>query len=168
MKPRGGFTLLEAVIALGLWLILSAGVLFVLRFSAENSARILEQQNAFENARISMDALIMNFQMSRRVTIQRDGEIMRTLTFVQNSHANDGGIQFHYVAGEEILTIGQRNRSNEFSSGIAFVRIVYVNNRVEITVTTSCLTCDSGCQMACDGRITLEGSVCVKYKEIII
>jgi type II secretory pathway pseudopilin PulG len=179
MKNKKGFTLLEAVIALALWLVLSAGVFFAWQHSAQSSAMLFERQNAFENARISMDAIIMNFQMARRINLQTDGrDVLQTLTL--NQHFRDGSVPRNCLGGRpwncnethfanytfsfnanasptsvrfQRLEFG----NNEFAENIAEIIIQYVDGRMEITITTGC-----------DEPIVLEGSVCVRYKCLVV
>jgi len=162
-KARGGFTLLEAVIALALWLILSAGIFLVWQHSALSGTSLLERQSAFENARISMDALIMNFQMARRITLQTDSnDILQRLTLNQrnpqgqwqdytfrfNLNAAPGSARHHR------LEFGD----NEFAENIAEIRIEYIDeSRMQITITTGC-----------EVPIILEGSVDARYKNVVV
>jgi hypothetical protein len=56
------------------------------------------------------------------------------------------------------LEIGSRPTFNEFASGIADIRIKYIEgSRMRITIVTGC-----------DKPQTLEGSVCVRHKHVRI
>jgi type II secretory pathway pseudopilin PulG len=155
-----GFTLLEAIIALALWLILSAGVFLVWQHSAMAGAGMLERQSAFENARITMDALIMNFQMSRSIEIWTNADTLQSMALEQrnpNGEWHDYRFRFNPSTGR--LDIGQplpRPVWNEFSSDLAGIQIVYIpGSRLLITVETNCAE-----------PITLSGSVCVRDKYV--
>ena len=157
------YTLLEVVIALALWLILSTGIFLVWQHSALSGAHLLEQQNAFENARLSMDALIINFQLARKITLQTDSNnVLQLLTLNQR---NPLGIFEDYVfrfnvnaspasAQYQRLEFG----NNEFAANIAEIKIIYIDgNHMDITVTTGC-----------DEPIVLHGSVDVSYKDVTV
>ncbi|MCL1845820.1 MAG: prepilin-type N-terminal cleavage/methylation domain-containing protein [Defluviitaleaceae bacterium] len=153
-RKKSGFTLLELVIALSLWMILSASVFFVWQHAANAGADMLGQQYAFENARITMDVLLVNLQLARRVEIVQDGEILRTLFVWQYSLADP--YQIHFIAPSAIVTIGQRLGGNTFATNIASVRLEYLHeSRVRVTVVSTC-----------DEAIELVGSVCVRGKYV--
>ena len=163
-----GITLLEITIALGLWLILSSGVFLILQHSAQASAELMARQSAFENARGSMDVLVMNMQMARSITLTADSnDSMREL--VLNQRQLYGGSwrwhNFHFffdVTAPYGATRYQRLRfsgyGNEFARNIANVQIAYLDNsRMRIIITT-----------ACEEPIILESSVDVRYKEVTV
>ena|GEM_PF-663569 len=153
-----GFTLLELTVALALWAILSMGVFFVWQHAANAGADMMEQQYAFENARITMDALLMNLQLARQVEIGTDGDMLRTLYATQLETAIATNVyEIHFIAHDEIVTIGQRNAANTFATNIAAVRLEYLHgNRMRVTVVS-----------ACNEPITLTGSVCVLGTTVI-
>ena len=163
VKSRSGLTLLEAVIALALWLVLSIGIFLVWQHTALSGADMIERQTAFENARISMDALIMNFQLARRITLQTDSnDVLQRLTLNQR---NPLGIFENYVFRFNVNALpasAQFQRlefgNNEFAANIAEIKITYVDdNRMVIKIITGC-----------DDPIILHGSVDVRYKPVEI
>ena len=163
MKSRKGFTLMEVTIALALWLILSAGVFFVWQHSAHSGMALLEQQSAFENARISMDALIMNFQMAQTITLQTDNnDILQLLTLTQRDpqgRLHDYRFYFDVNAAEGTakhhrLEFGT---NNEFAANIAEIRIIHNADHMQITITTGC-----------EEPIILRGSACVRFKCVTV
>lgn len=164
MKSRGGFTLLEAAVALALWLILSGAVFLVWQHSALSALSdtgMLERQSAFENARITVDALKMNFQMAREITLQTDAnDRLQMLTLNQRDPFgawHDYRIRFNVNTGR--LDFGQPPPGswNEFASGLAEVQIIYLGGRMRIIVKTDCAE-----------PIELEGSVCVRHKYVTV
>jgi len=163
-KTKGGFTLLEAVIALGLWVILMGGIFLLWHHSAASSVRMLQQQSAFENARIAMDALKMNFQLARRfeLTTNADG-VLESLVLNQIPPTSSGSwhdFRFDFDITRSPDSVRYQRLEfggNEFASGLAEIRIVYAGERVEITVITGC-----------DPPIILHGSVCVRFKEATV
>lgn len=161
--PCSGFTLFEAVIALALWLILSLGIFLVWQHSALMGAELLERQSAFENARISMDALIMNFKLSRRITLYTDGnDVLQLLVLNQlNPQGRFKNYTFRFNANASLGTARHHRLdfgNNEFASNIAKIQIQYIKeSRMQITITTGC-----------PNPIILEGSVDVRYKDVVV
>jgi hypothetical protein len=167
-KIRRGFTLLEAVIALALWLLLSAGVFLVWQHSASSSEVLFARQNAFENARISMDALIMNLQMAHRIRIVNNVHGFRRLD-LQPRQGPNPYYQFHFEMAAAQLNLGfvanadnrphDFSRGNEFASNIAEIKMEYdcENKIMNITIKTDC-----------NEPIILQGSVDVRYKYVVV
>ncbi|MCL1877239.1 MAG: hypothetical protein FWF80_00100, partial [Defluviitaleaceae bacterium] len=156
-KKSGGFTLLELTIALSLWMILSVGVFFVWQHAANAGSDMLEQQYAFENARITMDAILMNLQMAHEITVSRNGDVLETLHVRQLDPDREwDNYRIHFIPSDEIVTMGLRNAANTFATNIAEVRLEYISaNRMRVTVVSTC-----------DEPITLVGSVCVRGKSV--
>jgi prepilin-type N-terminal cleavage/methylation domain-containing protein len=166
MKNKG-FTLLETVIALALWLILSAGIFFVWSYSTHRSAAMIERQSAFENARISFDAIKMNFQMSRIIDLQTNNDVLQSVRMCQPSTASNrncqhgGGLwhdyRFTFDASRQRLTFP--DAGNEFSSNIAEIKIFPNDTQMHIKITTACSDTEP---------IVIEGSFCVRHKTVIV
>lgn len=107
-----------------------------------------------------MDALLVNLQMARSVTIRTDatpdGEVLRTLYAWQiNPTGHWQEYEIHFMAHYEVVTIGQRSRANTFATTIAHVRIEYLGDRFRVTVKTTC-----------DEPVKLTGSVCARGKYV--
>jgi type II secretory pathway pseudopilin PulG len=162
-KPRnGGYTLLEVTVALGIWFILSAGVLLVWRYAAVTSGNIIAQQNAFENARVVMDMMQMNIQMTDVVFVEtRTYKGHNNVLHRMRVSPTPGHLTFYFINTTHINP-ERHNRvefsggGNEVARGIALVLIEYIpDQRIEITITTTCTN-----------PVVLEGSVCVRYKEV--
>jgi prepilin-type N-terminal cleavage/methylation domain-containing protein len=163
VTDKRGYTLLEVTVALGIWLILSAGVFFIWQYAANASTRIITRQNAFENARAAMDMIQMNLQLS-------DVAYLDTVTYDGHPHVLDtlrvspvpGHLTFAFI--NTTHPNAERHNRVEFSGGgnevarhIARVQIIYVlGQRMEITVVTTC-----------NEPVVLEGSVCVRHKRVI-
>jgi prepilin-type N-terminal cleavage/methylation domain-containing protein len=165
IPARAGFTLLEVTIALAVWLILSLGVLFAWRYVANASANIIARQNALENARISMDMMVMNIQLSDVIYLDTHSHgghdhVLRRLVM---PGLDAQGILRNYTFSFDITlppTAVRHNRlelgGNELASHIALVRVIYIDGqRMDIEIRTDCAE-----------PIVLEGSVCVRYKNV--
>ena len=153
-KTNKGYTLIEAVITLGLWLVLSIGIFFVWQHAALSAASMLESQNAFENARITMDVLKMNINMSRCIEISKNSNA--NLSIIALNQRDPHGIwePYNFRLNSNQLQIGQPGRGwNEISSNISTITIRYMGDRLRIEVITTC-----------DEPQILEGSVCTRYK----
>lgn len=158
-----GFTLLELVIALGIWLVLSLGVFFVWQYASDTSFRLIGRQSALENARTSMDALVMNIQLSHEITLQTDGNnILQQLTVRSinpQGQLHDYIFEFNVnapygAARHGVLVFG----ANEFTSGIGRIYMAYIpGNRIDIGVHTNC-----------PQPIVLHGSVDARFKRVTL
>ncbi|MCL2198151.1 MAG: hypothetical protein FWB80_04430 [Defluviitaleaceae bacterium] len=166
-KFGGGFTLIETVIALALWLILSAGIFLVWQHSALSATGMMERQRAFENARGSMDLLKMNIQMARCIGITKNGDVMNVLTLNQRRREGNTldwhNFQYRFSGSASQLQIGRLGADGlagtwrEVAADIYSIRLVYNDDRIRITITTTCE----------DPQI-LESSVCVRNKCLTI
>jgi prepilin-type N-terminal cleavage/methylation domain-containing protein len=160
MKKRtlfnnGGFTLLEAVIALALLGLLTAGLTTVWTHVSRTSLKIITTQDAFENARVAMDGLLVNIQMAERIELKTGpGDTLQELRLTQNPpHVYVFEFNKNIPAGQtkhQRLELG----GNEFASKIADIQIIKAHpNRMEITVISGG-----------DVPVTLTGSVDIRYK----
>jgi len=175
MKTSKGFTLLEALIALGVWMVLSLSVVLIWQHTARRSYELIARQDAFENARFAMDALINNIQVARTIVLRVDGNYvlqdvlltgyrwvivgssgewrLHTYEFLFDINAGPGNIQHHrlQIAG-----------NMEFASNIASVRMIPVGEPgdwryMRIAIRTGC-----------DPPIELEGSVDIRFKSLTV
>jgi len=161
-KKSRGYTLLEVTIALALWMLLSLGVFLVWQHTVVASRTLLSRQNAYENARVAVDGLITNIQMANDITLTTDADgILIQFNLTQHDRPDE---PFRFFFEINPTTPARRHRlgfgtpSNAFADNIAMVRIVYIDSsRMVISVTTDC-----------PDPITLEGSVDVRYKNVII
>ena len=160
-KTSKGLTLLELVIAMAVWLGLLLSVLFLMHHTSATTSVTLARQNALENARITMDALVVNIELASRVTLVTGPDnMLQSLTLRQQ---NSMGMPHYYVfdfnvnapygsARHQVVRLG----NNEFSSNIGAVYITYVpNRRVDISVVT-----------ACETPLVLHGSVDAMFKNV--
>ena len=170
-KTSAGFTLMEAVIALSIWMMLSLSVLVIWQYTTDRTTALIERQNAFENARITMDTLLINIQMARSIEVEvwRDYTLRRITLAQINPDGNPHNYSFFFDVSARrtdtwysMLQIGyfrpsnpnNRQGRNEVSRGIAHIRVEPVNGRrMYITVKTSC-----------ENPIVLNGSVDIRYK----
>ncbi|MCL2498773.1 MAG: hypothetical protein FWE90_00375 [Defluviitaleaceae bacterium] len=175
MGSRGGYTLLEVTIALGVWFILSLGVLFVWRYAANASARIITRLSIFENARGAMDILLMNIQLADVIYLDTHTHggythVLRQISLPveplppgQDVRLMPPRFTFFFDATlpPEHLRYGRLELGgpgNETARHLAIIRITYIEGqRIEIEIRTTC-----------EEPIVLVGSMCVKYKKVVI
>ena len=158
-KHIKGFTLLEAVIALALWAILSLSIFFAWHYTTGRSAAVFARHHAFENARGAMDAMIVNIQMTQIIRLHVEPNYVLHLLALP-THI-DGRQTFRYefefrINARESDTIYQRIHfgGQELARGIAMVKVRPVRERyLHITIKTTC-----------EHPIILEGSVDIRYK----
>jgi hypothetical protein len=158
---RNGFTLLEAVIALGIWFILSAAVLFAWQYSANTSTRLITRNHAFENARFAMDAMLVHIQHydDIRITTHTHGatnDVLRTME-IRNvaTFAFDATLP---VGHERRGRIERSTGANELARHIGLVQVIYTpQTRIDIIIKTDC-----------EQPVILTGSACVRYKRVVL
>ena len=152
-KKNKGLTLMELVVALGLWLILSVGVFFLWQHTAGSAGNMLQRQSAFERARGAMDLLISGIELSYRVELSTNGQgLLDSMIARGYNHENRmNDFIFEFRADNTL-----RLSSNEVANNIAAVYVTYTQNRMDITIHT-----------ACEEAIVLHGSVDVRYKSVV-
>ena len=161
-STTNSFTLLEVTITVALWMILSISALAVWQHAARSGGNIILRQSAFENARASMDALIINIQLASTIElITCHNNILQLLTLTER---DPQGRLHNYTFRFDINAPpgAARHRrlifglNNEFASGIAKIQMSAANNsRMNILVKTDC-----------EYPIILEGSVDIRYKSV--
>ena len=161
-KSTKGLTLLELVIALSVWMILSVGIFLLWQHTTNSAVNMLDRQNALENARSTMDALIRNMQISDQIVLYTDrNNVLDNLRWNRIRGVEQHEVEFTFYVnarrGESAFQV-MRIGGNEFSSNIRRIYITYTpNQRMNITVQT-----------ACDDPIILHGSVDVRYKCVTV
>jgi len=155
-KSKRGLTLLELVVALGLWLLLSAGVFFLWHHTSGSTTNILQRQSAFERARGAMDALITGIQMSSKIELTTNEQNFLDRIVAHGYDHNNAmrGFTFELLPNIQTLQLG----GNEFANNIAAVYIVYtIGRHMDITIYTTC-----------QEPIVIHGSVDVRYKYVVL
>jgi len=161
VRNTGGLTLLEAVIALALWMVLATGLLALWYHSGASSSGLIRQREALENARIAMDGLITNMQLASEIDLHTlPGSTMRRLTLTQ---LNPQGRIHNYVFSFNTFVVEGSPRqhllffgNNEFARNIRNIEMFYIeNSHMEIKITT-----------ACEPPLIIEGSADVRYKRV--
>ena len=185
-KASKGFTLLEAVIALAIWMLLSVSVIFIWQFTSDRTNALIARQGVFENARGAMDVIIMQMQMASSIelwvgtdyTLQwiylpgYDPEwVMHEfrIDFVLDTSSE----HFQRLVFGRRLTPPNPSWGNEFARGIAMVRMEPVDrSRMDIRIVTVCRCTvipvtldDCECLVA---PVILEGSVCIRHKALTV
>ena len=162
MKRKAGFTLMEAVIALAVWMILSVSVIYMWHHVSNRTNAVLERQNALENARVAMDALTVNIQMAKSVRLEvgprndlRNLYLM-SLNPAQNLHEYRFIFDYRLTASHDRF---QRLQIGSYSNHIAYyIYIVQIeladnNRQLDVMITT-----------ACEHPVILKGSVDIRNK----
>ena len=165
-KPRrAGYTLLEVTIALSVWMILAASACQILVYTTRGSARIIDRQDAFENARAALDAIIVNIEMAETVLLETkpDGTLKK-LTLTERAPNGflakyifyyDGGAQ----PGEAKYRRLEFGLNDEFASRITALILTQNMGRIFITVEAA---------PAEGPGIVLSASVDVRYKDVTV
>jgi len=162
-KHTKGFSLLEAVIALAIWMVLSLSVFLAWQHVSERSNALLARQNAFENARVSLDSLIVNIEIANSITLEigRNYTLRQLTLWQRDLNGNARNYNFHFDASlRQSAPSFQHLRfgNQELASGIAQITIVPINDRrLHITITTGC-----------EYPVILENSVDIRYKTLTV
>ena len=166
MKKKAGFTLLEAVIALAVWLILSVSAIYMWHHVSTRTNAVLARQNALENARVAMDALTVNIQMARSITLYVGPDFDLRYMYLISLNPQQAEHTYRFIfdyrlrpaAGGRFQSLQLTGRHNGYSNHIAHdiykVKIEpdCYERQLDITVTTACMS------------IVLENSVDIRYK----
>ena len=172
---KKGFTLIEVVMSLALFMILSIGVLLLWQHTARSAENAIRIQNALDNLGIAMDALIRNIEFSHTIVLQTDSRnILQRLeleglgpgpqinphTYIFTFNSNAQSWQAMY---KSLFFGGQ-----QYAYGIETIHIINANNRrLDITITSVCL-CRTRCAQIdfCESQISITGSADVLHKHI--
>ena len=134
---RSGFTLIELVVVMALWMILMAGASHLLLHSTSSSTRMITSQGALESARVAKDFLTVNIQMADTIILQRDTDgMLRRLTLYQ---IDQNGRRWPYVfTYNRTANRLQFSTYNELAPHISEVRLAPSsnNNIMDIAITT--------------------------------
>jgi len=150
---NAGFTLLELIIALGLWAILISGVAGAIWHSNNSATQLANRQNSIENARVALDTLTVNLQMAEEIFLDttQSGRL-RLLRAYQASpdrcpalvHENCNprnciggfrrhGYEFRFNPSNGRLNFGAHN---ELASNLSEVKLVQNGDFIHITIIT--------------------------------
>ena len=153
-KLNKGFTLIEALTSLALFMLLSLGVLFLWQHAAAVAEKALLKQNALDNLYIAMDAFTTNIQFSHSLELTTDSQdvlIQLDMLGFRNNNPHTYVYRFNRNAG---LTFGNQ----QFVYGIDSIRIVYIpHSRFDITIESSQIP-----------GLSIEGSVDVRLKHVTL
>ena len=169
-KSKAGFTLMEAVIALGIWMLLFVSVFSIWHHASARQEGLLARQSDFENVRGAMDILLVNMQMARSIDlyVRPNDDMLRSL-YLEGYYTdtwNHNRFRFYYDATlsplaarfQQLVTGGEdgtlRGR-NEVASNISAVHIWPDGGFMHVILKTSC-----------DHQFVLEGTVDIRYKEV--
>ncbi|MDR1665209.1 MAG: prepilin-type N-terminal cleavage/methylation domain-containing protein [Clostridiales bacterium] len=163
-KLKKGFTLLEAVIALAVFLTLAVAAGRALLYSARASERLLASREIFEKARIAMDALLTNIHMAEKIDLTTDGGVLERLVLTElNPEGNLQNYEFRFypyaAPGDAKYQWLEFNR-NELASNIASVVIAVSDEggRIAIKITVSH-----------NGEVLeFNGAADIRYKQVIV
>lgn len=167
ISKTGGFTLLEMIVVMAVWMVILAFASRLLWYTSDRSARLHKRQEALESARVAVDALTTNIQMANSIELRTDPDgMLRRIELRQtNPQGQVHWFDFRYnrdalpgAAAYKRLVFGG---NNELASHLNEVRLVLSADRslIYITVTTDEILGEP---------ITLTGTVDIRYKDLTI
>ena len=166
-NAKGGFTLLEMVVAIAVWMILIAGASRLLWYTTHTSTGLLARQEALESARVAVDALTVNLQMAESIILHTDSDgMLRRLSLLQVAPTNNPAwFHFYYDRNAPYGTPKYKRLEfgghNELASNLSAVKLILSadHSLIHIAVTT-------------DERlgepVTLRSVVDIQYKSLTI
>lgn len=145
-----GFSLLELVVAVAVWMILIAGAARLIWYVSHTTANTLIAQEALESARIAVDTLTVNMQMADEILLRTnlDGTFRSMTTWQINPQGRRHDYDFYFNRALGRLVFDR----NELTSNIDEVELRLCARReiIHISITS--------------GQITLTGAVNVQHK----
>lgn len=158
-KRKSGITLLETVIALAVWMILSVGLFLMWQHTANASKALFEKQLALESARISMDILIANIELSHNIRLATSTDGILRQIFLCNPEYPERtprDFRFNFTHNPTYGSSFTMDDNNEVTAGIALIRAAYEKgSHISIEIHTDC-----------PDPIIITGSVDVRHKNI--
>lgn len=165
-RANKGYTLLETVIALAVWAVLAITAAGMLAYTARANMRLTESSLAFENARVSLDALSVNIQMADTIVLETDHNgVLRQLTLTERAPNGSPANYIFYFSktaqpGEAKYHRLEFGLNDEFASHIETVKLVYADDGyIAVTVTTDDTLGEP---------LTLTASVDARYKNVTV
>lgn len=173
LDDNQGFTLLETIAALGLFLIITIWVTNLLLLSAKLSSGLMARQELLENARIAMDFMTTNIAMAEEITLSKrtdgtlnklslketdSGGVLHTYVYQYDSSLSDNHVRYHR------LEMG----GNELASYLASVRV-----EIDVEQNTISVYIRTDDRLQPDGKkmtepVELTGSVRIKHKKVVV
>ena len=168
-----GFTLVEAIMSLALFMILSLGVLLLWQLASRSAVSAIRTQNALDNLGIAMDALLMNIEYSHTITLVTNNQnVLRRLYL---TGLNPQGQPHTYVFTFDPLALPSSPRykslffgGQQYAYGIESIRIISADNRrLDINITSVCL-CRTRCASInlCESQVSITGSADILHKHV--
>ena len=160
---KDGFSLVEAVVSLALFLLLSLGILLLWQHSARSVANSVRMQNTLDNLAVAMDALVRNIEFSHTLVLYTESDDV--LLRLEMTGVNPGGQPHTYVFtfNPDALPHQPMYRSlffggQQYAYGIYRIRVLSVNDaRFDITIVSSC-----------ENMLTLRTSANVLHKHVTV
>jgi len=164
LSKSSGFTLVETIVAVAIWMILLAGASQLFWYTSQVSTGILARQEALEGTRVAVDALMVNLQMAEEIVLNTDSDgMLRNLSLLQVAPSGlPERFEFSYNR-DALYGTPQYKRlnfgGNELASNLSEVRLTLSKDRKLIYITVT--SYDSFGE-----PVTLIGAVDVRYKAL--
>ncbi len=137
---KAGFTLLETVVALCIFCLISISATAALSYASSASARLAVKGELFENARIAVDFLTVHIQAADTVTLQTSPSgTLQKLTVWEDDDmgaAEQHVFQYHFDAAETVKYHRLEFGGNEVASYIADIYAAADNGVLTLRVTS--------------------------------
>jgi len=147
MTGNKGFTLIETVVALGIFIAISAGLGEVISVSIQNQVKIVTMQNTFSQAIFSLDKIEKELRMAKKdLSGSCVGARERNYNVVQGTPSDsitflfldqDLGVKCkkYTVEGGQIKEYISENTTSTFTTGINVTSSLYSVNSLKFILT---------------------------------
>ena len=170
-----GFTLIEAITGLALFMILSIGVIFLWQHTSRNARSAIEIQNTLDHLGTAMEALIINIELSRSIILYTDNQDILRRLYLYGNNPQGARHTFLFEFNQHAQHSTPRYKSlffggQQHSYGIETVSILNIaGRRLDITISSVC-KCPVTCAgiSKCKSSITISGSANIQHKHITV
>ena len=161
-KSKAGFTLMEAVIALAVWMLLFTSVFVIWHHASQRKEGLLARQSDFESARGAMDILLANLQMAKSIDLRTGANDVLVSLYLPGYNPDGDAHTYRFTFNINLpptATTFQRLSAGgqEVASNIASVRIWPEGRYMRVTLETSC-----------DHQFIFNGSVDIRYRQVFL
>ena len=160
---KKGYTLLEALITLSLFMVLSFSLLFLWQYAARGAQNAIRMQNVLDNLGIAMDGLIINIQHSYKLVLNTDSQDVLRRLEMHGYDPNGNPHTYIFTFNPNALPAQAIYRrlffgGQEYAYGIRTIQIINVGYmRLDITITSICAH-----------PVVFAGSVDIRHKHVVI
>ena len=156
-----GFTLVEAVVSLALFMLLTVGVLLLWQHAARSAAYSLGMQNTLDNLGAAMDGIVRNIEFSHTIVLYTNSDDVLLRLELTGVNPSFQPHTYVFTFNPNALPTQAMYKSlffggQQYAYGIEEIRIVNAGYaRLDITIVSVCAS-----------RVALRSSANVQHKHV--